>query len=304
MLYLRHMRGGLSTSGRSASLWLRVWRSLNARREDGFTVIEVIIVLAITGGLFVSAAIMISGRQNRTAFEQAVRKVQSQIQSAIDEVIIGHYPNNGNIQCTATGSGPDIDAGFNQQGTNGGCIFMGRVIQFGVAGTDPEQYKVYTIAGLRTTAAGAEVKTRAQAMAKIIAPTTTDPSTPDEVEEVFLEGGLGTGFVQYGSLAAPSASGGFAIWQSLATTGAGGALNSGAQAAHIGAIPNTTLGMTQLAFVDAAVANFTTSTLDDVNGVRLCFVSSTTNQSGLITLGGNNRRLSVILNMKSNTTCS
>lgn len=297
------MRGGLSTTGRSASLWLRAWRFLNARREDGFTVIEVIIVLAITGMLFVSAAIMISGRQNRTAFEQAVRKVQTQIQSQIDEVVIGHYPNNGNIQCEATGSGPDIDAGFNEQGTNGDCIFMGKVVQFGVKDTDPEQYKVYTIAGLRTTAAGDEVKTRVQAMAKLIAPTTADPSIPDEVEEVILEGGLGTGFVQYGTTAAPNTSAGFAIWQSLATT-SGGTLNSGAQAAHIGAIPNTTLGMTQLEFVDAAVGSFLTSPLDDVNGVRLCFVSSSTEQSGLITLGGNNRRLSVILNMKSNTTCS
>ncbi len=275
---------------------------MNAQRKDGFTVIEVIVVLAITGMLFVSAAVMISGRQNRTAFEQSVRKVQSQIQSAIDEVVIGHYPNNGNIQCTATGSGPDINAGSAGQGTNGDCIFMGRVIQFGVADTAPEQYKVYTIAGLRTSG-GAEVKTRVQAMAKLIAPTTADPSIPDEVGEVILEAGLGSGFVQYGTTAAPSQSGGFAIWQSLATT-SGGTLNSGAQAAHIGAIPNTTLGMTQQEFVDAASASFTTSPLDDVNGVRLCFVSGSTEQSGLITLGGNNRRLSVTLNIKSNTTCS
>src|SRR5688572_4270761 len=107
MVYFRHMRGGQSTSGRSVSAWLRVRRSLRAPRR-GFTVVEVLIVLAITGLLFVSAAVMIAGRQNRTAFEQSVRNIHSQIQAAIDEVIVGHYPNNGNFDCNATGSGPSI----------------------------------------------------------------------------------------------------------------------------------------------------------------------------------------------------
>ncbi len=264
--------------------------------------IEVLIVLGVTGGLFVSASILIIGRQNRTAFEQAVRNVYSQIQSAVDEVAIGHYPNNGNIQCTATVTGPDLSAGSNPQGTNGGCIFMGKVIQFGVASTDPEQFKTYTIAGLRNTAAGVEVRLRTEAVATMIAPTTADPSIPDEVTEVNLEAGLTTAFIQYGPLATPTATGGISIWQSLGRL-SGTSLNSGAQFIQTGPIPGTTLGMSQQEFADAASATIATAPLDQVEGVRLCFVSGSTNQSGLITLGANNRR-TVTLDMKSNRTCS
>lgn len=296
------MRGGPFFSGRSVRPWSALRCFLTKPNGNGYTIIEVLVVLAVTAGLFVSAAIMIAGRQNRTAFEQAVRGMQSYLQSAIDEVVVGHYPNGGSFQCTATASGPAISAGSNSQGTNGGCVFVGKVIQFGVAGTNPEQFRVYTIAGLRVTAAGAEVVSRVQAMPVLIAPATADPDIPDRSTPGVLENGLTTLGVEYGS-PSPTSVGGVAIWQSLATI-SGGVLTSSAQANHIGPIPNTSLNMTQQQFVDAANANLTSGPLDDVNGVRICFVSGGTNQSGLITLGGNNRRLTVTLDIKSNKTCS
>ena len=303
MLYFRHMRGGPFSSGRSVSLWLRARRSLGVDRRGGFTLLEVLIVLAVTGVLFVSAAILIVGRQNRTAFEQAARNIQSQIQSAIDQVVVGHYPNNGTIDCQATSSGPDIDAGFNDQGTNGDCIFMGKVMQFGVADTDPQQFKSYTIAGLRLGSGGNEASSRAEAMPTLIAPRTADPTVPDQSEEIILDAGMIVSFVQHGSVVSPTQTGAVAIWQSLAST-SGGSISSGAQNAQVGIIPNTTLGMTQQQFVDAASSNLTTGTLDDADGVRLCFVSGSTEQSGLITLGSNGRTLAVNLDIKSNRTCS
>lgn len=300
MVYFRHMRGGLNTSGRSVRPWLQVWRFLSAPGQGGFTVIEVLIVLAVTSALFVSAAIMIVGRQNRTAFEQSVRNVQSQIQSAIDEVVVGHYPNKGSFSCAADASGPLISAGAGEQGTNGDCIFMGKVIQFKVANTDPEEFRTYTIAGLRKSAStGEEVTSRAEAMPLLIAPSTANPGIPDRATTEILEAGLTASSVSYGSPATQV--GGIAIWQSLASI-SGGTLTSGAQAASIGPVVGTTLDMGQLAFVDAA--NLTSGPLDDVNGIKLCFVSGSTDQSGLITLGGNNRRLTVTLDMKSNKTCS
>lgn len=303
MVYLVHMRGGQRNSGRLARLWLRARHVLFASRAGGFTVIEVVIVLAITSLLFVSAAVLIAGRQNRTAFEQAVRNIQSQIQAVIDEVVVGHYPNTGNLRCVAGGSGPAITAGTSGQGTNGDCIFMGRVIQFGVADTDPEQFKTYTIAGLRLSASGKEVKMRTEAMPILVAPSLSQPTIPDGTITAILEHGLTTGFIEAGNPAVQV--GGISVWQSLALYGGTeGTVSSGIQDMHIGAVTGTTLGMTQEQFVAAANDSLATLPLDDPGGVRLCFVSGGTNQSGLITVGGNQRRLEVALDIKSNRTCS
>jgi hypothetical protein len=262
---------------------------------------EVLIVMGVTAILFFSAATMIAGRQNRTAFEQAIRNIHSQIQAIIEEVTIGHYPDIANLNCVATSSGPRVTLGSGGQGTNGACIFMGRAIQFGVAGTDPEQFKTYTVAGLRLDASGATVQSLAQAQPMLVAPSSAQPDTPDVSTTEILEHGLTTGFMVYGGSSMPI--GGIVIWQGLPMQ-AGSTLVSGSQSASISPIVNTALGMGQQQFVNAANGNLSSSPLDDPNGIRLCFVSGGTNQSGLITIGGNQRPLNVTLDIKSNTTCS
>src|SRR6187551_190361 len=103
------------------------------RKSSGFTIVETLIVLAVTGGLFVAAAAMISGRQTRTEFEQSVRKIHAQIQQTINEASIGYYPNKNNFSCAAGGSGPIITAASPaSQGQNEGCMFLGKVMQFQV----------------------------------------------------------------------------------------------------------------------------------------------------------------------------
>jgi prepilin-type N-terminal cleavage/methylation domain-containing protein len=284
------MRGGPISSGRSVSPWRTFRRFFTRPRNDGYTIIEVLIVLAVTAGLFVAAAMTIAGRQNRTAFEQSIRGMQSKIQGLIDEVVVGHYPGNDNIQCTATPTGPVVAPGASPQGTNGGCIFVGKVIQFGVAGTNPEQYRVYTMAGLRVDpTTGQEVRTRSEARPILV----TDTATPG-----ILENGLTTLSIVANN---PTTSGGIAIWQSLASV-SGGVLTSSSQANHIGAVPNTSLNSPIATFVSGA--SLTTGDLDHVDGVRICFVSGSTNQSGLMTLGGKNRRLTVTLDIKSSKDCT
>jgi type II secretory pathway pseudopilin PulG len=297
--------GGPTGIGRPARLLRRVWRALHAPRPGGYTITEVLIVLVVTTALFVGTVVVIAGRQNRTAFEQAVRNIQSQIQSAIDEVVIGHYPNRGNFRCVAGAGGPQLSAGAADQGTNGGCIFVGKVIQFKVRDTDPEQFKMYTMAGLRLDpATGSEAATRSQTRPILVAPTPANPGLPaDAIITEVLNSGLTTlpNSLVYGAASSPA--GGIAIWQSLATI-SGGVLTSSAQAAHIGAIPGTTLGMTQEDFIRDANLNLTSGPLDDPDGVRICFVSGASNQSGLLSLGGNNRRLTVTLDIKNSRDCT
>jgi prepilin-type N-terminal cleavage/methylation domain-containing protein len=269
----------------------------------GFTIIEVLIVLAVTGALFVSAAIMIAGRQQQTEFNQAIRQVQSQIQQVINEVAIGYYPNTNNFQCAPGASGPVLTPGTAEQGTSSGCIFMGKAMQFEIADTEPEQFAVYTVAGLQKTPAGKEVKNRAEAMPKIVAPSTSQPATPDTTTTQQLQGGLTTDRMWYNNGAVDTDVGAVVFITSLAPY-SGGTVTSGSQRLHIMPMDGTSLDATMPATVEAMNANMLTTAFEPTGGVFICFVSGGTNQSGLIKIGSNARLLSVTLDIKSNKTCS
>lgn len=294
------------TGGLKASIFERGARRFRRllsrpRGSAGFTIIEVLIVLAVTGFLFVGAALLIAGRQSQTEFNQAIRQVQTQIQQVINDVAVGYYPNTNNFVCTVSGTNPPtVSPGVSEQGTNSDCIFIGKTIQFDVAGTSPEQFKVYTMVGRRlsSTGSGDDSQNRAQAKPIAVAPNTTDPNVPDNSETFQLNGGLTTYSMVWGASSNPIGSVGF--MQSLAPPIAG---ESGAQIIRVIPVTNSTLNVTSPQGVTQINDNFATSAYDPL-GVRICFVSAGTNQSGLISIGGAQRQLSVTLNIKSNKTCS
>ena len=298
------MRGGPISSGQSVGAWSALRRFLAKPGSRGYTIIEVMIVLAVTAGLFLAAAIMIGGRQNRTAFEQAVRSIQSQIQQVINEVAVGYYPNRGDFRCTATATGPQFSAGSAGVGTNSGCVFVGKVMQFGVAGTDPEQFVTYTLAGLQKKAgATTEAVNRTEAQPKVIAPTTSDLTIPDRSLVSKLDNGLTTYRMWYDSGAGPQYIGAVGFMQSFAKY-TGSDINSGAQSVVTVAVAGTNLNTTQAVTAEAINANFPSSPFDTSGGIFICFASGSTNQSGLLSIGGNNRNQTVGLVIKNNKTCS
>lgn len=274
----------------SAYAILKAMKGGNKAR--GFTIVETLIVLAVTGGLFAAVAVTLSGRQNRTQFEQSIQEIKSQIEHTINEVATGFYPNMNNFTCTAGASGPIISSVATNQGENTGCVFLGKAVQFDIAGTDPEQFKVYTLAGLQRNSSGDEITTYAEARAKVVEPSTTTGK---------LLYGLTTADMEYG--ASNTNIGAVAFVNSLAQYGSG-AIISGAQQVQVVPINGTALEETATTGVDDINANFATSPVGVSNGIRLCFVSGGTNQSGLITIGSNNRQLSVALSIKGNKTCA
>jgi prepilin-type N-terminal cleavage/methylation domain-containing protein len=172
-----YMVGGPNKTGQSVVTWRTMRRFIYTPKDhSGFTIIEVMIVLVVTGALFVSAAILISGRQNQTAFDQAIHQIQADIQQTVNEVAVGYFPDT-DFSCVASGSGPSLGSGGSGQGTNNGCVFLGKVMQFKVHDTDPEQYATYAIAGLQR-AGNKEVQSLAEAMPKAVAPGTADLGTP------------------------------------------------------------------------------------------------------------------------------
>lgn len=271
------------------------------KRARGFTVIETLIVLAITGGLFVAVALSLSGKQAQTQFDQAIQDVKSQIQQTINDVSVGFFPNRNNYNCSAGPLGPVISSGGGSQGANSGCVFLGKAIQFGIAGTNPEQFRVFTIAGLQKDASGNEVTSYASADPTVIAPSTVNPNMPDGSSSGRLNYGLTTLRAYYGSPAANI--GAVAFVNSLAAY-SNGSLVSGSQQLNVIPITGSGLNVTSQAAATTIGAGLAASATNPSTGVSICFVSGTTNQSGLITIGGAGRQLNVTLNIKGNKTCS
>lgn len=289
----------------------------NSRRQSlgvptpGFTVIEVMIVLAVTGMLFIGAVILISGKQNQTAFNQAIRQVQSQLQQIINEVAIGYYPNLGNVQCSGAGGTVTLtNAVGTAQGANAGCIFLGKALQFKMTGTDPEQINVYSIAGLQQGGAGgAESSSMTDAKPKVIAPTSVAPGLPDSTVSEKLENGLTTTRMWYNNGGVDHNIGIIAFTNSLASfdPSGSGAILSGAQQVNVMPIDDgevkSKLGTDKNSGVTVINSTLIGLSPDAKTGVFICFASGGTNQSGLITIGSNGRQLAVKLAIKNGTTC-
>ena len=99
-------------------------------KSQGYTIVEVIIVLAIASALFFVAVLAISGQQARTEYTQAIQDFQSRLVDIANDVNTGIYPNLGlstKCQVDVTTRKPSFSMGGQaQQGANTDCIFIGK----------------------------------------------------------------------------------------------------------------------------------------------------------------------------------
>lgn len=269
-------------------------------RNEGYTIVETIIFLAVTGVLFSSTISLINGQQARAEFQNAVKDVQTQIQDIANDVATGYYNNPATLKCNRTGGVPRITSspGVNTQGENQDCIFIGRAIQFGpiIAGGGPERMKAYNIAGLRVDSSGKEVVNYTDAKPTALARgNTTNNTTPDDaVQTLNLSGGIEAGYVRYVHNSAPPVNvSGIAFMFSLAQYNLG-VIASGAQSLNLLPVgtptaPSPKPGLQDTAFVDALNGISSASPTNPNGGFQICFNSGSTNQHAIITLGKNKR---------------
>jgi prepilin-type N-terminal cleavage/methylation domain-containing protein len=112
----------------------------------GFTIIEVLIVIAISSFLLVAAILAMTSDQNQTEFDTGARQIFSQLQSLSSDVQNGNYASNPQYSCVSTSGSPSFTSPPAPEGTNFGCIYMGKAMQF-----NPTQnasfYYVYSLVG-------------------------------------------------------------------------------------------------------------------------------------------------------------
>jgi hypothetical protein len=94
------------------------------------------------------AANFISGKQAKSEFRQGMDTINGQINTVINDVSNGFYPSNSNFNCQAAQTGPpSLTTVAESQGSNKGCSFAGKVVQFSVPGTSGQGYNIYTVVG-------------------------------------------------------------------------------------------------------------------------------------------------------------
>jgi type II secretory pathway pseudopilin PulG len=141
----------------------------SGRRSRGYTIIEVMIFLAVSGFMFVIAATFISGKQSKSEFRQGMNSVNAEVQRVINDVGNGFYPSTASFSCTASTAGGPPNPSIlspNGQGSNEGCVFLGKVVQFGVQNTNRAGYNVYVIAGRQYVGAAGAAATLASSFAQ------------------------------------------------------------------------------------------------------------------------------------------
>ncbi len=268
----------------------------HVENTSGFTIVEVMIVLAVTGALLISAIGLLGRSQNRTQFQQSINDINTQLGSVSLNVSNGYFATTipTDRKCSAL-TGPNAKPTFAVVApggvpTDGSCVYLGRVVQF----TDGADYFYHNVVGRRQSGAPArEVMNMSEANPQIIEPiaalnyTTQYPRT---TEGKMLKDGLRLGFIAYKEGSIWKSTSGIAFMGSLAAADNNGDIASGAQTVDVAATVNATTRDDFILQFDQNFGGLFSAQRNPDSGIQVCFDSGSTEQRGLITIGGNGRR--------------
>lgn len=150
------------------------------RHPPGYTILEVMIVLTISGVMFLIAAQFIGGKQGASSFTAGVNDMASQVQNVLEQVTDGQY-SDVPLGCTFNGVTTNAGAPANPgQGTNAACVFLGKMLHF--TGTIPTHtYETYSIAGGRVDSSGNPITSLTAADPAVITALTTKSVVPQSL---------------------------------------------------------------------------------------------------------------------------
>lgn len=249
----------------------------------GYTIIEVMIVLAVSGMMLAIAGTFINGKQSKTSFTSGVNELASRIQDTINQVTDGQYsdipldcqPSGGGISVTLNTSGA--------QGTNSNCFFLGKIMHFQYDGQN-NQYEVISMAG-RRLAGGAPVETIGQATPEPIPDLTITQTVPQNLEVVW---------VRFTTGASTTSNTGLAFIQNIV---AGGEAAQGAQTP-----PQLHFATGMHSQGHPASYNISRNiNATPADSAQLCVSDGT--RSAFITVGINNSQQNAIVTMRGNVAC-
>lgn len=257
------------------------------RNGAGYTILEVMIFLAVTGVLFALIYPSISSRQDKVKFNQSVNDLKSKIDDVINDVSTGYFPSQ-DFTCTINSSGAlQLTSGTsNGQGTRSDCIFLGKALRFTNV-TDDSQMNIYTVIGKRKKGVD-DVTKYTDAQPTIVAPDNpSGASRPDITENYAIKWQYQIPRVvilKNPSLATDQDIGSLEMLTPLSTSN-----NLGSDTKRVDIIPVDNSLLSQTSNSDAVHVINSNSPWDNVNpqnGILICIVDRGKNQWAAIQIGG------------------
>jgi prepilin-type N-terminal cleavage/methylation domain-containing protein len=155
------------------------------KKPGGYTIVEVMIVLAVSGMMFAIAATFINGKQATAAFRQGSNEMSSRIQGIIGQVTDGQY-SDINQQCSYDPTGKVVTisptGGSKLQGESAQCIFLGKLLHVRGDLADLTKYEVLSLVGGRLDSNGQPITKLSEAGTKIIPNLTIKQNVPQNLD--------------------------------------------------------------------------------------------------------------------------
>lgn len=121
----------------------------------GYTLVEVMVVLAVSSFMFLIAAQFVNGRQARASFMDGVNGFTNKLQTIADQVNDGQFTDIDLGTCNVTGGGLTFSGAGVKQGTNRNCVFLGKIVYFhNNGGSFPTAYETFNLAAGAKTSTG------------------------------------------------------------------------------------------------------------------------------------------------------
>lgn len=258
-------------------------------RSGGYTIVETMIFLAVTGALFISAMTFVTGQRQKTEFSQGVRDFASELQTIASNVSTGYtaFPFQTGQYCWTNGSAIHVAttyAGYDH------CIFVGRAIQFAPNGKT-DTYKVYTVVGKQHSSATKEVTSLSEAQPLALSPGTSFNAAGTEyaAEVKTFSGSLDVKWVKYGTSSVTTNTTALGFFTTFASY-SGNTLTS--SSIHVDTLPITD---NTLAFADSSptfvnkldgfLRSAAAATAASQHVITVCLESGGTNQHAEVGLG-------------------
>lgn len=286
----------------------------------GFTIIESLIFLSISGFIFIAAIGGYTMRQREAQFTQGVRDLQARIQDVINDVGSGFYPQMP-LECHAQAVFPTNPTPFfDADSTNSSnCVWLGKALQLGrayycnpsVDSAECGDYSLIPIVARRTItlADGSKELVNNLAQAKPISlsvcltngdnpdsgPCSGTRARPDLAGRGSLAGSIGVYrvFVRGDSNGATVASQTGALVFLSSFNGSSDQIGR-ASGVNLAYISNSAVDSTEPAMTDRieSTATFGDANLNPPHGITLC-IKGAYGQKAAITVGAGGRQLDV-----------
>jgi type II secretory pathway pseudopilin PulG len=280
------------------------------RPGGGYTILETLIVIAVSSAMFLTAVSAFGGRQEQVQFTQAVRDLESKLLDVINDVNTGFFEDPGEISCMNGATENDRPVlsvtGGSGQGSSEDCIFLGKTVHFDTTSAGSHRLNIASVVGLRSSG-GEHVSSLALANPVVIA----GGDLEENVSTYLLQWGLK--ITDTYQLSVPTI-GGMGLFTSFSRNDGISSVDN-SQSTRFASIPSTALTDSHAEFVSEAntitdgspLSGEQLIDLSGTNVITICVQSATDDdnkRAALIIEGGTNATVTVDFDKYDEAICS